>query len=150
MNECNFDFSPIHFTFIEWCQVLCLEDNKKHLLSSDKLETDERQFITDDDLKIGSKVVWNYKGIPYSVQILHVFSEFVLCPIFVYFHMHKQYNNINILLLQMKSQCLKHSKKQSQSQIQRQNTWKTAAAQVRKKMMMMMSLQSARNHITKR
>ena len=62
---------------VEWCRILCIEDNKKHIVSSEKLRTEDKDFVTVADLTKDNQVLWEYSGIPYEVKIIDVFGMLV-------------------------------------------------------------------------
>ena len=62
---------------VEWCRVLCIEDNKKHIVSSEKLRTEDKDFVPAADLTKDNQVLWEYSGIPYEVKIIDVFGMLV-------------------------------------------------------------------------
>lgn len=63
--------------YVEWCRIPCIEDNKKRVVSSEKLRTEDKDFVTQKDLKPGNLVLWEYSGVQYDVKIIDVFSEFI-------------------------------------------------------------------------
>ena len=71
--------TTLYVISLEWCNILCHEDNKKHLVNSLHLESEIGDYVTKDDLKRGSTVVWNYRGVPYTADILGSFGK--LCGI---------------------------------------------------------------------
>lgn len=47
------------------------------MVSSNKLEVEERDFLTDEDLYEGAQVIWRYKGLPYDAQVLQAYGEYL-------------------------------------------------------------------------
>lgn len=49
-----------------------MEDNKEYSASVKALESEDGLGINDADLKPRKSVIWNYRGVPYSADILEV------------------------------------------------------------------------------
>lgn len=54
---------------------MCLEDNRKYSAPADVLESEEGLGLTGDDIKIGKKVIWHYRRLPYDAEILEVYGK---------------------------------------------------------------------------
>ncbi len=65
----NYTYSLI---CLQWCNILCFEDNKTQLVMSSKLETEERDSLTPGDLHVGAPVIWRFKGVPYDLANLDI------------------------------------------------------------------------------
>ena len=60
------------FVSVEWCTLLCLEDNKEYLASACALESEDGLGIAETDLIHGNRVIWYYRGLPYDAEILDI------------------------------------------------------------------------------
>lgn len=60
------------YNYIEWCTLLCLEDNKKYVAATSGLESEDGLGIAEVDLAPGKHVVWFYRGLPYDAEILEI------------------------------------------------------------------------------
>ena len=50
---------PVYFSsFPERLKVVCVETNKTHDVMSKALETEDRDYVTEDDLTVGNELVW--------------------------------------------------------------------------------------------
>lgn len=72
-SQIDMDVSPI-----EWCTLLCIEDNKEYCSSVKTLEAADGLEITEKDLSAGKTVIWTFKGLPYEAQILKVHGKFCI------------------------------------------------------------------------
>ena len=52
--------------------MVCVETNKMHDVMSTALETDDRDYVTEDDLSVGNELVWlkNKKRLTVHVALL--------------------------------------------------------------------------------
>lgn len=60
--------------FSEWCSVLSIQDNKVHVCHSRTLQTETRDYVTEEELIVGNDLIWQYKGAPYVVKLQNVFG----------------------------------------------------------------------------
>ena len=58
--------------FIEWCTVLCIEENKTYLTSAKNICADSYECVKDSDLSQGHELVWHFKCTPYTVEVVDV------------------------------------------------------------------------------
>jgi len=49
-----------------------VEDNKEYVASVKALESEDGLGLCDSDLVLGKSVVWNYRGLPYSAEIIEI------------------------------------------------------------------------------
>lgn len=66
-------------TLTEWCTILSIEDNKTYTCSTKALGTDTCNFVTETDLIKGRELIWTYKGVPYTVELMDVHGRCNIC-----------------------------------------------------------------------
>ena len=55
----------------------CIEDNKTHIVSSEKLRKEDEDFVIVTDLRRENHVLWEYSGILFEVKIINVFGTLI-------------------------------------------------------------------------
>ena len=61
--------------YLEWFTLLCLEDNKRYSSTIQSLETDDGLEVNEDEVEIGSTVIWSYRGAPYKAKVLSIHGK---------------------------------------------------------------------------
>ena len=56
-------------SFPERLKVVCIETNKMHDVLSTALETDDRDYVTEEDLTVGNQLVWQKKKERVTVRV---------------------------------------------------------------------------------
>lgn len=60
---------------LEWCTILCIENQKRYVTQCKDLETDLHRFVTEEDLTPGGQVVWRYNGTLYTAEVIEVHGK---------------------------------------------------------------------------
>ena len=71
-------------SFPERLKVVCIETNKMHDVLSTALETDDRDYVTEEDLTVGNQLVWQKKKERVTVRVAQRGTITFTCVILIY------------------------------------------------------------------
>ena len=64
---------------LEWCNILCVENNKVYKCLTTSLSTDDKDHVSEADLQLGNELVWSYKGKKYTAILKDMNGNVFMC-----------------------------------------------------------------------